>query len=371
MNDRILNVDGIDRIVTDDGEWSTGLKLPVESKSAGRRLGDIMSPLSSGQIRSIIESQEFSFGEKLFDSTWTTNQNGYGSCASYGAASALSKAMWLRGAGRVDLSGDYLYSLVNGGRDRGSMLDENMEALMNRGVAKRETVPLGKIYRSRYDTRTADAEAKRFRGHELFEVRTEDEMATALALQMPVVVAIHVTRRWRQFDAENVLAECNGVGNHCEHCDDIKYSTRRGCFLYRKATSHGVSYNPSHGGYCWTLWADHYRQTIRHHKFYAVPAAIDDPQGTNPPSGRSRPQPEPQNEVSIVMESSEGCSHCVRWKRTEQAKCEAAGWTVRTAAPRGGPIPDFTLRVGPHSVSRLGFWPFESILEEVQRWTRS
>lgn len=370
MKAEIQKVDGVDYVETEDGRWATGLMLPINPPTLAPCFEDCFAVMSTTDVRKIVDSEAFAFGQKMFDQSWTTNQNGYGSCAAYGAASALSKAIWLRGVGRVDLSGDYLYSLVNGGRDRGSLLSENMTALMNRGVALRETVKLGQIYRRQYNAAVADAEAKRFRGHELFEVSSEEEMATALALRMPVVVAIHVTRRWREFDRDNVLAECNGVGNHCEHVDDIKYDTRRGCFLFRKATSHGVNYNPAHGGYCWTLWADHYRQTIRNHKFYAVPAAIDDPQGMNPAIESYRPQPAPADDVSVVMESSSNCSHCRRWERDVQPLCEAEGWTVSKAAPNGGPVPDFTLRVGAESMTKLGFWHFADIKAEVQKWTQ-
>lgn len=269
-------------VIVDDHEFGLGLLMPDEKTLAFPKLEEKpgLELLDFDAIRKIIESEDFSFGQKMFDTSWITNQNGYGSCAGYGAASALAKARVLGGQPRVDLSGDYAYSKVNGGRDRGSMLDANMRSITKNGVATAETVPLGGIYPSKYDRAKADAEAQRFRAHECFAITDEKSMATALVNRFPVVIAIHVTRSWQSFDADDILAPARGPGNHCEHVDDIKWSARRGCFLYRKATSHGKRY--SGDGYCWTTWKDHYHHTIKNHVFYAVPSAIYDPELPKP-----------------------------------------------------------------------------------------
>lgn len=362
MKSDIVVIDGQEFVETDYGKFGLGLELPEVRTMIYPSLGSKLPLLPMDEIKKIVESDEWDFGSS-FDTTWITNQNGYGSCAAYGASSALAKARVLNGQGRVDLSGDYLYSLVNGGRDRGSMLDENMMALMNRGVCKRETVPLGGIYRSKYKTDVADREALRFRAHECYTCPDEQSLATALALKMPVVIAIHVSNRWRSFDADDVLAPAPGPGNHCEHLDDITWSSKRGCFLYRKATSHGRDY--SGDGYCWTTWERHYESTSRYHQFYCVPSAIDDPQGDNPPFD-SDYEPAPLDKPKLTVASSSGCVWCSRWKETVEPKVKAAGYLLSYGdVPGGGGVPRFLLDVGGKTKSKVGYWNFIDIERAV------
>lgn len=271
----IITRDDQQFVVVDDHEFGLGLQLPKARPLTFPTLGEGFELLSNAEIKRRVETDDFQFGRERFDSSWITNQNGYGSCAAYGGSSALAKARVLGGQRRQDLSGDYLYSLVNGGSDRGSMLDDNMHAMVSKGVCLKSTVPLGGIYRRKYDTNVADAEAKRFRAWEPFATPNEQSIATALCMHMPVVIAITVGRNWQRFDSDDILAPSGGSGNHCEHLDDIKYSTKRGCFLFRKATSHGKNY--SGDGYCWITWADHLKGPARYHMQYAVPSAIDDP----------------------------------------------------------------------------------------------
>ncbi|MEL7263864.1 MAG: C1 family peptidase [Planctomycetota bacterium] len=367
----IIERDGQTFVETDytESPLGLGLQMPSIKPMSFRSLADGIALLSMDEIRELVSSSDFAFGRQWFDSNWITYQNGYGSCAAYAGASALEKAQFLSRGVRTPLSGDYLYSLVNGGRDRGSMLDDNMNAILINGVCRRETVKLGEIRRRSYDTRKADAEAKRNRGHELFAIPDEQSMATALAMRIPVVIAIHVTRRWRSFDRDDVLAECNGPGNHSEHCDDITYSRKRGCLMYRKATSHGKQY--SGDGYCWTTWADHYRTASRYHQFYAVPSAKVDPDGDNPPTpdgdSRPSPSPEPSNDVMITMHTRSGCGWCDRWKNEVMPQVQGRGWIVEIQEGASGPVPRFTLSANGQTESKTGFWPFGDLAQTVAR----
>lgn len=345
----------------EEARFALGLQVPKKKTACSLSTSLTVPLLDLREIKNITGSSEFSFGREWFDSSWITNQNGYGSCAGYGGTSGLEKAIVLGGQPETRLSGDYLYSRTNGGRDRGSMLDDNMEALMKHGVCKRETVKLGQIYRNDYDTQEADEEAKRFRGHELFQVRNEQEMATALVMKMPVVMAIHVTGKWRKFDAQDVLAPANGMGNHCEHLDDIRYNVKRSRLEFRKGTSHSKDYSPggasegSGAGYCWTYWEGHYKQTSKYHMFYAVPSAIWDPEADLPPlfdeDPEPGPDPEPTPEGKPILEvvSQRGCSACEQWKSREQDKVEQAGYRVKfvdSSVIPGRYVPRFRLTVG-------------------------
>lgn len=271
---KIINRDGQEFVEIDDHEFGLGLQVPT-ARPVPRQTLASMSPLPSyDDLKKIVQSEEFSFGRSMFDTSWITNQNGYGSCAGYGAASALAKSRVIGGQERVDLSGDYAYSRTNGGRDRGSMLDDNMRSLVENGCATKATVPLGGIYRNKYNAQKADAEAKRFRAHEPWGTPDEHAIVAALVMKMPVVIAIHVGSKWRQYDKDGVLIGNDGPGNHCEHLDDVRYNVTKGRFEFREGSSHNIPY-------FWTHWG-HYKTTSRYHMFYAVPSATQDPQGANP-----------------------------------------------------------------------------------------
>ena len=42
---------------------------------------------------------------------------------------------------RVDFGPEFLYALINGGKDRGSMLDDGMVAVTEHGICPRQMIP--------------------------------------------------------------------------------------------------------------------------------------------------------------------------------------------------------------------------------------
>lgn len=354
MIDKIIQKDGQEYLETEDGLLGLGLIKPDELTLDYPTLATSIPLLSKEQAINIVESSDFYFGESMFDETWTTFQNGYGSCAAYAGASAQSKTKYIQGHGKVDLSGDYLYSLVNGGRDRGSLLKDVMKALEEKGCANRETVKLGEIYRSSYNTEVADAEAYYNRGHEYFVAPDEQSVITSLCFKVPVVIAIHVTNSWRRFDSNGMLAPAPGVGNHSEHLDDIRYNRVTGEFEFRKGSSHGVNYGDK--GYCWTNWKDHYRTTSKHHVFYSTLSAVYDPRFDLPPL----PEEKNTSSVSIKIHSRSNCGHCVRWEREVMPLCKRVGWVV-SKINSSGSVPRFDITKNGATESVIGFHSFEKL----------
>lgn len=370
MKDTIIQENGFDLLDTEDGKFGTGLTLPENLVMAYPTLPTRTPALSENEIKNIITSTSYEFGREWFKNgaQWSDwfNQNGYGSCAGYAGAYASSKAIQLGGQPQQILSGDYLYSLVNGGRDRGSGLNENMQAITSKGIALKSTVGLGGIYRNKYNTTTADREALRFRGHELYSTPDKQTVATALALRMPVVIAIHVTRNWRQFNSKNILASGTGVGNHCEHLDDIKWDNELGDFLFHKCSSHGKSYGDN--GACWITWDQHLATPSRYHMFYALTSMVKDPQINHPVIGDGKnqppPKPEPLITPTIEVVSSSGCHWCVKWAASEKPKLEQKGYKIVSGNSRdipGNGVPRFRLRVGGKTKDQVGFWKVQDI----------
>lgn len=358
MECSVVLQNGVEYCETQDSRHALGLNPDTDPP----RLKSLVSTRelpSWDELKKLVQSEDFGFGRHHFDASWTKDQNGWGKCASSAATYAVEKARHIRGQRRIELSDDYLYSLVNDGRDQGSTLGENMRAITNRGIATRATIGEGQINRRRHNTAKGDKEALRFRSHEAFTVNSEQEMVTALANGIPVVIAIHVGRNWQRFDSDGVLIGDRGVGNHSEHCDDVRYSTKKGRWEFRKHSSHGRRYGD--GGFCWIHWG-HLRVHESHQK-YAVPAAIDDPSGDNP--FESEFHDEPLAKAKLTYKGSAGCHWCVKWKQNDEVRVKAGGVDVVSGEVPGRGVPRFRLEVGGRTQEKIGYWSADQILREV------
>lgn len=208
---------------------------------------------------------------KFFDSSWVENQGSNGSCAGYAAASSLSKARVLRGMPRVDLSGAYLYSLTNGGRNAGSILSDHMEVIGKFGSCKETTVTVNQIYRSQYDTKAADAEAAKFKAWEPYAVGSRLGLFTAIAMGFPCAIAVHVGSGFDRFDANGFPGGSSGLGNHAVHADDL-------AVIDGKLALYGQnSWSRSWGldGRMMLDWDRHLERPWEHHIAFAIRSTLD------------------------------------------------------------------------------------------------
>lgn len=213
---------------------------------------------------------------ELFGDPWIKDQDGIGACAGYAAASCLERARFKRGQQFVELSGDGAYAAVNDGYDRGSGLEENMVNIRDNGIPPASEVPRWEYRKSKIPAK-AYQEAKRFRGFEMFAIKTELELASALAAGFPCVVAVHAGNGGRSPDG--LIDWSNGVGNHSVVVDDLRY--RDGKLEFQTANSWGLRWGERGRG--WLRWDRHFSNPIRYHMFYAARSTHDDPSGDNPP----------------------------------------------------------------------------------------
>lgn len=361
--------DGKEVIVSPDGEQhALGLMPdpnPPRLMTLCQLLGDIPSRI---ELIRLVESEEYQKnvgGMAHYDRTWTKNQNGWGKCASSAATYALEKARYVNGQPRVALSDDYLYSLVNGGRDAGGTLGENLRAITQRGIATRQSVKEGQIFRRMYDTAKADKEALRFRAHEGYATPSEQEVVTALVTGKPVVIAIHVGRNWKNFDKDGVLVGDIGPGNHSEHLDHVRYNRQKSRFEFRQHSSHGTSQGD--GGFFWVTWERHLATVHPSHVFYAVPNAIQDPFGLSPfnRGQDSNDDPQPIASIKLIVTSSEFCSWCKRWNDIDRPMLQSAGVDIVAGDVAGSGVPRFQLEVGGKSHVKVGYWEAEAILRQA------
>lgn len=213
----------------------------------------------------------------VFGDAWIKDQNGRGACAGYAAASALERARARRGLDYVELSGDGIYAAVNGGRDAGSGLENNMVWLRDNGIPRAVDVPRHEYRKSRIPAQAYEV-AKRFRGFECFAIRSELELASALVAGFSAVIACHAGNGGRSPDG--LIDWSNGVGNHSVVMDDIRL--RNKVWEFQIANSWGLRWGERGRG--WLRWANHLSNPIKYHMFYAIRSTTDDPQGDNPPA---------------------------------------------------------------------------------------
>lgn len=235
---------------------------------------DAIGILTKDTIANILADMKRRAGRLLFDESWVRNQGKRGSCNAYACSSILEKARYNRGLSKVELGPEWLYANINGGVDRGSLLKDGIMSMERDGVPRRELVPY-ESFRKPEQKPEAKEDAQRFRilPGEYFGVSTEDEMASALAMGFPVLIAVHVANAWMKLDGDGVVGATDGPGNHAIHCDDLRI--KNGEYQFDHQGSWGTRYGQQGRG--WITWRKHLRTTVRYHQFVAVRSTTDDP----------------------------------------------------------------------------------------------
>lgn len=207
------------------------------------------------------------------------NQRSHGSCNGFSTAGVLSRVRELRGEPYVCLSGADAYSQMNGGQDNGSMLADAMDAVLPNGIAPEELVPWDKIYTGQISA-AAKASRVRFKGFKAYAIDSEEELATALALGRICVIAVHADNGFMSVDGDGISRMGNGVGNHSVLLQDVGMLSD-GTLWYDLGNSWDVSF--CDGGYTKVTFNRQLRQTIQHHRFWALVSTTDDEQDSSTP----------------------------------------------------------------------------------------
>lgn len=258
-------------IEIDGKRFGGGLMMPSARPLTFNPLMSAIRPLSQERIISWIKDPRRSPSSKFFPAgDWIVNQLGIGSCNGWAAAVSLEKSWALLGMGRVKLSGNGLYAMINGGRDQGSMLDSGLQAMTENGVPLRSKVPEIEEYREERISGEAWASMDKHQARECYRLDNEMDVASALASNFMVIVAVHAGRNFMRPDRNGVLGCDDGDGNHAVGLDDIRISEGR--LEYRLVNSWGVDWGLGDGT-GWVTFQGHLARTIGIHAFYAIRAA--------------------------------------------------------------------------------------------------
>lgn len=215
--------------------------------------------------RMILDPHRASRRNKLFGPSWIQNQFSKGSCNGYASAGSLAKARRLRGIrDNLLLSGSWLYSLMNGGRDNGSMLEDGLQFVQSHGICPASLVPWDMIYQHQMPA-NAKTEAAKHKGLVCFAVKTKQGFRSALAAGFPVIVAVQAGGNFQRLDAKGIAGVDSGRGNHAIHCDDI--CIINGSEVYDTCNSWGLGYGDQ--GRAYSRW-ESFEQTFGTHTFYAI-----------------------------------------------------------------------------------------------------
>lgn len=261
----------IDQIIDEFGEVRRlgSLCPPAGFVSSFNTFEDEKPVWDDSDIRKVLQ-QGLPTCRDIFSGEWVHDQKSHGSCNGYAAAGALQAARWLRGIrDGLKLSGAYLYSKMNGGRDQGSALEDGLKNVKKWGIAPADLVPWDQIYPSE-QPRNADAEAAKHKGLTCYAVQTRQGFRTAVAAGFPVIVAVHAGRNFQRLNAQGIAGVDSGRGNHATFVLGAKLIGGTEC--YDMQNSWNTRYGT--GGRCFLTW-DSFAQTFGTHTFYAI-ASTDD-----------------------------------------------------------------------------------------------
>lgn len=248
-------------------ERRLGLLLPPTGfVSAMPVFEDNHAEWSDAEIRDVITDPNRKLGRKLFGDDWVHNQGQWGSCNGWAGAGCYARARYLRGyTDEMQFSGAWLYSLINGGMDRGSALEDGLAVGLTNGFAELSLVPPNEIYphlqRQREAARASAAAHKSFRA---YAVKTQRGLRTALAAGFPCVVAVMAGRNFERL-TNGVSGVDAGQGNHAVLCDDLVLIDGRE--LFDMCNSWGLGFGDR--GRSFLTWAS-FAQTFGTHTFYAI-----------------------------------------------------------------------------------------------------
>ena len=251
--------------------YGTGLMKPAIRESGFRLFADAKPMLTRDQVNQIITDPSRRSGRKRFGADWVMNQRNLGACNGFACAGAGTRARVRRGLPRRMLSGFAMYSAINGGVDRGSLLKDGMNWMMKNGIPaaianEQPEYRWSRIPQSQKDTMKDNIML------ECYALETELDLAVACALGYDCVVAVHASNRWSSLDSQGISGESHGPGNHAVLVDDVVLSSG-GEWLFDMCNSWSTTWGQQ--GRSYQTWRRHFSSTIRNHQFFAIRSTVD------------------------------------------------------------------------------------------------
>lgn len=267
-------MDDIEEIVDVNGNIRRlgSLVLPDNFVSAFPTTAGEFTPYDDKDILRLVRDPNRVPARKTFGRKWVVNQRSVGSCNGWLASQLLHKTRWMMGSKYQDgllLSGAYVYSKINGGQDRGSILEDGMRAIQKWGAAPASLVTWDMIY-PKQQPKNADAEAAKHKGFNPMRAPTIQDVKTLLGMQRPVGIAIQAGRGYQTLNKKGIAGVDNGRGNHAILADDLVEID--GDLYMDHAGSWDLTYGEEGRAY---LHFDSVMQTMNYHVFYTIGSTVE------------------------------------------------------------------------------------------------
>ncbi len=148
---------------------------------------------------------------------YINNQQNCSGCTGWSAAQAQMRMRAIRGLPFVKLSGAFIYALINGGHDNGSVITDAMAILQTIGVCEQSEFDYPHIFEKQIPP-SAYESAKKNRMVGTIKIDNFDECVTALMMNMIPQFPICVGNNFDHFSGDGVAGLTNSSqGNHSVH----------------------------------------------------------------------------------------------------------------------------------------------------------
>lgn len=199
--------------------FQTGLPIYTDHDGSQHRLGCLPSDpveidklMAASDVIALIDSSLWTEGNAVRNATMTLSQRSHGSCVGFSAAGAEQVVRVNAGEAFVKLSGSYVYSWINGGRDGGASIIAAMSALQAHGTCTDAECDWNTIYRG--STKQFDISAANRKMGFGIRVNTYQEFCSCLQRGIPVQFAIQVGGNFSRYDSNGVCGYGGRGSNH-------------------------------------------------------------------------------------------------------------------------------------------------------------
>ncbi len=192
------------------------------------------------------------------------DQKQVGSCNGWQTTSIASKLRWLRGIqdGLV-LSGSYLYSLINGGNDNGSALQDDIGAMTTYGACPASMCDANTWHRNQ--TKQFDSEAAKHKQLDWHPVKSLDGFWSAIYWGALGGACLDANNAFANYNGNGIAPTGSGIGNHATHVDDVVIY--KGSLAGETVNNWGLGWGSNGRGLVNT---GTYQRSFQNHQFYVA-----------------------------------------------------------------------------------------------------
>lgn len=204
------------------------------------------------------------------------DQDGQGSCVGHGSVLAFTVA-WRRTGNnsQIRFSPCFLYSLINGGRDQGAIVEDAMHALEETGVCLESTVGPKQIFPAQFDRSKATTEAGRFKIEQAETLKSFNQAMSAVQTGSVVSFGIDIGNNFEPDSNGVIPRQSGGGGGHCMAWVGAKKIN--GVWYAQVANSWSTKFGVNGICYMQKSYFDQYMDAFR------IDAAFGDPQDPQGP----------------------------------------------------------------------------------------